>query len=222
MTNKINILLVDDHAVVRMGYKTYLSLSSSIGEIYEADRGEVACQLFDQHKPDVILLDLSMPGIGGFETIKRLINRDSNCKILVFSVHDEPLYATRAIKAGAKGYVTKNSMPEELVNAVYKVYQGNTYVSSELAQQIIATMSSVNGDDKTGKINLLSPREFDIFSLLANGYTTKQIAEQLHLAYKTVCNHGTSIREKLGVTSVAELTLLAMREGIIKFEEVGN
>jgi DNA-binding NarL/FixJ family response regulator len=222
MNNKITILLVDDHAVVRTGYKTYLSLSNYIGEIYEADRGEVACQLFDHHKPDVILLDLSMPGIGGFETIKRLINRDVNCKILVFSVHDEPLYATRAIKAGAKGYVTKNSMPEELVNAVYKVYQGKTYVSGELAQQIIATMSSVNGDDAAGKINLLSPREFDIFSLLANGYTTKQIAEQLHLAYKTVCNHGTNIREKLGVKSIAELTLLAMREGIIKFEEVGN
>ncbi|MBV5300744.1 MAG: response regulator transcription factor [Methylococcales bacterium] len=222
MINKINILLVDDHAVVRAGYKTYLSLSHHIGEIYEAERGEVACQLFDLHKPDVVLLDLSMPGIGGFETIKRLINRDSNCKVLVFSAHSEPLYATRAIKAGAKGYVTKNCMSEELVNAVYKVYQGSTYVSSELAQHIIATMSSIKGDDIDGKIHLLSPREFDVFSLLANGYTTKQISQQLHLAYKTVCNHGTNIREKLGVTSVAELTLLAMREGIIKFEKANT
>jgi DNA-binding NarL/FixJ family response regulator len=163
-----------------------------------------------------------MPGIGGFETIKRLINRDVNCKILVFSVHDEPLYTKRAIKAGAKGYVTKNSMPEELVNAVYKVYQGNTYVSSELAQKMIATMSSVNVDVAAGNISLLSPREFDIFSLLANGHTTKQIAEQLHLAYKTVCNHGTNIKEKLGVTSVSELTLLAIKEGIINLKEVGN
>lgn len=214
---KINVLLVDDHAVVRTGYKTYLSISQDIGEIYEADRGEVACQLFSQHNPDVVLLDLSMPGIGGFETIKRLIDRDSSCKILVFSVHNEPLYATRAMKAGAKGYITKNSMPEELVSAVYKIYQGGTYVEMNLAQKIIATMSDVTARDEINKIATLSPREFDIFSLLANGYTTKQIAEKLHLSYKTVCNHGTAVKEKLGVESIAELTLLAVREGIIKF-----
>lgn len=215
---KINVLLVDDHAVVRTGYKTYLSISNDIGEIYEADRGEVACQLFSQHNPDVVLLDLSMPGIGGFETIKRLIDRDSTCKILVFSVHNEPLYATRAMKAGAKGYITKNSMPEELVSAVYKIYHGGTYVEMNLAQKIIATMSDVTSHDEINKIATLSPREFDIFSLLANGYTTKKIAEKLHLGYKTVCNHGTAIKEKLGVTSVAELTLLALREGMIKSE----
>jgi DNA-binding NarL/FixJ family response regulator len=131
---KINVLLVDDHAVVRTGYKTYLSISNDIGEIYEADRGEIACQLFSQHHPDIVLLDLSMPGIGGFETIRRLIDRDPSCKILVFSVHNEPLYATRAMKAGAKGYITKNSKPDELVSAVYKIYQGGTYVEMNLAQ----------------------------------------------------------------------------------------
>lgn len=217
LKRKINVLLVDDHAVVRTGYKTYLSISKNIGEIYEADRGEMACQLFNQHNPDVVLLDLSMPGIGGFETIKRLIDRDPNCKILVFSMHNEPLYATRAIKAGAKGYITKNSMPEELVSAVYKIYQGGTYVEMNLAQKIIATMSEALSSEETNKIATLSPREFDIFLLLANGHTTKQIAEKLHLGYKTVCNHGTAIKEKLGVESVAELTLLAVREGIIKF-----
>lgn len=217
LKRKINVLLVDDHAVVRTGYKTYLSISKDIGEIYEADRGEAACQLFSQYNPDIVLLDLSMPGIGGFETIKRLIDRDPNCKILVFSVHNEPLYATRAMKAGAKGYITKNSMPEELVSAVYKIYQGGTYVEMNLAQKIIATMSDALSSEETNKIATLSPREFDIFSLLANGHTTKQIAEKLHLGYKTVCNHGTAIKEKLGVESVAELTLLAVREGIIKF-----
>lgn len=215
---KINVLLVDDHAVVRMGYKTYLSMSDNIGEIYEADRGEIACQIFDKHKPDVVLLDLSMPGIGGFETIKRLIDRDSNCKILVFSVHNESFYAARAIKAGAKGYITKTAIAEELVSAVYKVYQGETYVEIDLAQKIIASMSEVVSGKETDKIKTLSLREFDIFSLLANGYTTKQISEKLHLGYKTVCNHGTSIKEKLGVESVAELTLLAIREGIISIK----
>jgi DNA-binding NarL/FixJ family response regulator len=108
-------------------------------------------------------------------------------------------------------------MPEELVSAVYKIYHGGTYVEMNLAQKIIATMSDVTAREEINKISTLSPREFDIFSLLANGYTTRQVAEKLHLGYKTVCNHGTTIKEKLGVASVAELTLLAVREGIIKF-----
>lgn len=100
--------------------KTYLALSDNIGRIYEADRGETACQFFSQHQPDIVVSDLSMPGIGGFETIRRLINRDPNCRILVFSIHNGLMYVTRAIKAGAKGYITRNSMPETLVTAVCK------------------------------------------------------------------------------------------------------
>jgi two-component system, NarL family, invasion response regulator UvrY len=217
MSKKISVLLVDDHAVVRTGYKTYLSLSDEIGEIYEADRGELACQLFNQYHPDIVLLDLSMPGIGGFETVKRLINKDPRCKIIIFSMYDESIYATRAIKAGAKGYITKNSMPDTLMTAVKRVAQGETYIETELAQQIIMTMSS--GSESTEKIKLLSPREFDIFCLLANGYTTKQAAEKLCLSYKTVCNQTTSIKEKLEVTTTAEMTLLAIREHLIKTVE---
>jgi two-component system, NarL family, invasion response regulator UvrY len=213
---KINVLLVDDHAVVRAGYKTYLSLTEDIGEIYEADRGELACQLFIQHNPDVVLLDLSMPGIGGFETIKRLLNRDLNCKIIIFSMYNESIYVSRAIKAGAKGYITKNSMPDTLITAVRRVAQGGTYIETELAQQMVISMTSGNDTDK---IKLLSPREFDIFCLLANGYTTRQVAEKLCLGYKTVCNHGTAIKEKLGITTTAEMTLLALRERLIKTED---
>lgn len=216
MSKKINVLLVDDHAVVRAGYKTYLSLTEDIGEIYEADRGELACQLFIQHNPDVVLLDLSMPGIGGFETIKRLLNRDPHCKIIIFSMYNESIYVSRAIKAGAKGYITKNSMPDTLITAVRRVAQGGTYIETELAQQMVISITSGNDTDK---IKLLSPREFDIFCLLANGYTTRQIAEKLCLGYKTVCNHGTAIKEKLGITTTAEMTLLALRERLIKTED---
>ncbi|MDP3010823.1 MAG: response regulator transcription factor [Methylococcales bacterium] len=217
MAKKINVLLVDDHAVVRTGYKTYLSLSEDIGEIYEADRGELACQLYIQYTPDIVLLDLSMPGIGGFETIKRLIHRDPHCKIIIFSMYDELIYATRAIKAGAKGYITKNSMPDTLITAVRRVAQGGTYIETELAQQMVISMTS--GLDDSEKIKLLSPREFDIFCLLANGYTTRQVSEKLCLGYKTVCNHGTAIKEKLGIMTTAEMTLLALRERLIKTVE---
>ncbi|MGZ8185134.1 MAG: response regulator [Methylobacter sp.] len=217
MMSKINVLLADDHAVVRAGYKTYLSLSDKIGQIYEADRGETACQLYNQHQPDIVVMDLSMPGIGGFESIRRLINRDPYCKILVFSIHNELVYVTRAIKAGAKGYITKNSLPETLVTAVCKIAQGGTYVDPDLAQQLAVSMTTEQ--DESEKIKFLSPREFDVFCLLANGYTSRKAAEKLCLSYKTVCNHGTSIKEKMGVGTLAELTLLASRQGLIEVHE---
>lgn len=217
MSGKISVLLVDDHAVVRAGYKTYLALSNQIGQIYEADRGETACQLYMQHLPDLVVMDLSMPGIGGFETIRRLLVRDPSCKILVFSIHNELVYVTRAIKAGAKGYITKNSVPETLVTAACKISQGGTYVEPELAQQLAVSLAM--DQDESERIKQLSPREFDVFCLLANGYTVRKAAEKLCLSYKTVCNHGTSIKEKLGVETLTELTLLASRQGLINVNQ---
>jgi len=217
VSGKISVLLVDDHAVVRAGYKTYLALSNRIEQIYEADRGETACQLYTQHLPDLVVMDLSMPGIGGFETIRRLLVRDPSCKILVFSIHNELVYVTRAIKAGAKGYITKNSVPETLVTAACKISQGGTYVEPELAQQLAVSLAM--DQDESERIKQLSPREFDVFCLLANGYTVRKAAEKLCLSYKTVCNHGTSIKEKLGVETLTELTLLASRQGLINVNQ---
>jgi two-component system invasion response regulator UvrY len=217
VAGKISVLLVDDHAVVRTGYKAYLSLSDKIGQIYEADRGETACQMYIQHQPDIVVLDLSMPGIGGFESIRRMINRDPHCKILVFSIHNELVYVSRALKAGAKGYITKNSVTETLVTAVYKIAQGGTYVDPDIAQQLAVSMTSEQ--DEADKIKLLSPREFDVFCLLANGYTVRKAAEKLCLSYKTACNYGTVIKEKMGAETLAELTLLASRQGLIETHE---
>ena len=217
MADKINVLLVDDHAVVRTGYKTYLSLSEKVGMIYEADRGEMACQLYIQYRPDIVVMDLSMPGFGGFESIRRLVGRDPSCKILVFSIHNELVYVSRAIKAGAKGYITKNSTPETLVTAVCQIAKGGTYVEPGLAQQLAINIASEQ--DESDLLKQLSPREFDVFCLLANGYTTRRAAEKLCLSYKTVCNHSTIIKEKLGMETVAEMTLLASRQGIISAQQ---
>lgn len=214
MSGKINVLLVDDHAVVRTGYKTYLSLSERIGEIYEAERGETACQVYSRQLPDVVVMDLSMPGLGGFESIRRLLSRHGNCKILVFSIHNELVYVTRAIKAGAKGYISKNNAPETLVTAVCKIAEGGTYVDPDLAQRLAVNMAV--DQDETTKIKSLSPREFDIFCLLATGVTSREAAESLCLSYKTVCNHSTAIKEKLGIKTLSELALLANRHGITK------
>lgn len=214
MKGKINVLLVDDHAVVRTGYKTYLSLSEKIGDIYEADRGESACNLYQQLRPDIVVMDLSMQGIGGFESIRRLLVRDPHCRILVFSIHDEQVYVTRAIKAGAKGYLTKNCAPDMLVTAVCQIARGGTYVEPELAQRLAVDLAS--GLDEEERLKSLSPREFDVFCLLAGGMTTREAAQQLCLSYKTVCNHYTAIKDKLELRTLAELTLLATRQGIIK------
>lgn len=213
MAGIIRVLLVDDHAVVRMGYKALLSLSDRIGEVWEADRGETACQLYTQVQPEVVVMDLSMPGLGGYETIRRLLFRDPNCKILVFSFHQEAIFVARALKAGAKGYITKNNAPETLIAAVCAIAEGGHFIDSLLAQQLAVIMAAEQ--DESARINALSPREFDIFCLLAAGSTTREAAMKLCLSYKTVCNHTTSLKEKLGVRTLAELTLLAGRQGIV-------
>ncbi len=212
-SEKIDVLLVDDHAVVRAGYKTYLSLSDRIRTIYEAERGEAACQLYNQFQPHIVIMDLSMPGIGGFESIRRLIGRDPHCKILVFSIYNDLIYVTRALKAGAKGYITKNGSPETLISAVCQVASGGTFIDPALAQQLAVNVvtNQVNADP----LQSLSPREFDVFCLLAEGMTTRGAAEKLCLSYKTVCNHTTALKEKLGIKTLAELSLLAARLGII-------
>lgn len=217
---KVSVLLVDDHAVVREGYKTYLSLSENIGEVYQADCGETAYQLYIQQPVDVVVMDLSMPGMGGLECIRRLISRYPHCKILVFSIHNELIYATRAIKSGAKGYITKNSVPEILVTAVCSIAQGQTYIDAAMAQQLAVNMITEQDDEY--KIKLLSPREFEVFCLLANGNSPREVAEKLHLGYKTICNHSTAIKEKLAVKTMSEFTLMATRQGLIQAEKILN
>lgn len=214
MNPKFDVLLVDDHSVVRAGYKAFLSISDRIGNIFEADRGELACQLYDQHQPHIVIMDLSMPGIGGLESIRRLINRYTNCNVLVFSIYNDLTYVTRAINAGAKGYITKNSNHEILISAVCQVASGKTFIEPQIAQQLAIHFSS-NKIDESDRLKALSPREFDVFCLLARGMTTRNAATKLCLSYKTVCNHTTSIKDKLGIKTLAELSLMAVSQGVI-------
>ncbi|NOS74296.1 MAG: response regulator transcription factor, partial [Methyloglobulus sp.] len=129
---KVSVLLVDDHAVVRAGFRMLLASTDGIEIVAEAERGEAACQLYLEKQPDVVVLDLSMPGIGGLECLRRICNRDPLAKILVFSVHDESVYVSRAIAAGAKGYITKNSAPEILVDAIQDIAAGGMYIEPSL------------------------------------------------------------------------------------------
>ncbi len=213
MKDKIKVILVDDHAVVRAGFRMLLSTEADIDVIAEAERGEAACQLYLEQQPDVLVLDLSMPGIGGLESIRRICNRDSDAKVLVFSVHNERVYVDRAMKAGAKGYITKNSAPEILVAAIQKIAAGGIYIEHSLIKDRLPQNSKT---DYQSIVDALSPREFDVFLLLAKGLTAHKIADELCLGYKTVANYGTQIRAKLKVSSVAELAHIAMILGVMK------
>jgi two-component system, NarL family, invasion response regulator UvrY len=213
MSEAIRVILVDDHAVVRAGFRLLLSSVPNIQVIAEAERGEQACQLYLDNKPDVVVLDLSMPGIGGLESIRRICNRDNQAKILVFSVHDEQVYVNRAMMAGAKGYITKNSAPAILVEAIQKISEGGEYIEEGLLKY---TTSAGNSSDYRALIESLSAREFDVFCLLAKGLTMHKVADELCLGYKTAANYGTQIKNKLKVSTVAELAHIAMALGVVK------
>jgi DNA-binding NarL/FixJ family response regulator len=197
-----------------------LSTDDSIVVIAEAERGEAACQLYVEKQPDVMVLDLSMPGIGGLETIRRICNRDSNAKILVFSVHDERVYIDRAINAGARGYISKQAHPDMLIAAIQKIAKGEVYIEPGLLPAYTGGLLSEGldfaGSDYQAILAALSAREFDVFLLLAKGLTAHKIADELCLGYKTVANYGTQIRAKLKVSSVAELAHIAIGLGVMK------
>ncbi len=208
----IKVLLVDDHAVVRVGYRMLLEDSADIEIVAEADSGELACKRFVEAKPDVVIMDLSLPGIGGIEAIRRIIARDPSARILVFSMHEDTVFVEQALQAGARGYITKSSAPEVLVEAVKQIASGNIHLDAAIAQRLAFQKSRGKGTPFTD----LSTREFEIFCLLAEGLATSEIADRISLSYKTVANYGTQIKSKLNVTSAAELVRLAIRYGIVK------
>jgi DNA-binding NarL/FixJ family response regulator len=210
----IKVLLVDDHAVVRAGFKLLLTEAiPNIEIVAEADRGELAIQLYQTHQPDIIIMDLSMPGIGGLETIRRIIQRDESANILVFSVHDEQVYVHRALNAGAKGYITKNSAPNIMPEAIDSILKGKAYIEQGLFKENTEQTST---HDYQTIINNFSEREFDIFRLLAKGLTAHKISDELCLGYKTVANYVTQVKKKMHVSSIAELAHIAVILGVMK------
>jgi two-component system, NarL family, invasion response regulator UvrY len=214
MRGKISVMLVDDHAVVRAGYRLLLSQTDNIRVICEAERGEEACEQYLEFRPQVVVMDLSLPGIGGLASVRRLISRDPTAKILMFSIHDEPVYVVRSLEAGAKGYITKSCAPEVLVEAVLRIAGGNTYLETEIAQTL--AVQKVTKTESNAGLNSLSAREFDVFCLLARGLTTREVAEELRLGYKTVANHTTLIKHKLNLNTTAEMARLAYHFGLIE------
>ncbi|MEY3747106.1 MAG: hypothetical protein RL194_565 [Pseudomonadota bacterium] len=208
----IRILLADDHAVVRSGLRRLLEQNAEMQVIAEAGSGEQAYQLFSELKPDVVVMDLSMPGMGGLEAIRRILVRSPLARVVVFSMHENAAFAFQALNIGARAYVAKSGMAEDLVIAVRNAAAGSTYISPVVAQKM--AMQTVSGDDALSK--KLSAREFEVFRLIAEGKSAEDIGHLLNISQKTVANYQTMIRQKLGVNSPVELVRLAIRHGLIE------
>lgn len=202
MSNKIHVLIADDHAIVRQGLKQILSETEDLIITGEADDGSEALQLARLQPWDVFLLDVSMPNRNGIDTLKQLKKEFPRLPVLILSMHPEEQYALRALKAGASGYLTKQSAPEQLVNAIRQVASGKKYVSPAVAQQLIEALS-----DDTDKLphERITDREYQVLVMIAAGKSQTQIADKLNLGVATVSTYRARLLEKMGLKSTAEL-----------------
>jgi len=194
-----------------MGFKMLIEAEADIRVIGEAESGEAAIKLFQELKPDIIVMDITMPGIGGLEAIDRIMAKDKNTKILVLSAHEDSVHPKRVLNAGAMGYLTKRSAAEELIKAIKSIHQGKRYLEPNIAQQMAITQLS----GETNPVEILSDREFEVFMALAKGKSTNDIAETLCLSPRTVGTHLYNIKQKLNANNSAEIALIAIRCGLI-------
>jgi two-component system invasion response regulator UvrY len=194
-----------------MGFKMLVEAEADIKVIGEAESGEVAVKLFQELKPDIIIMDITMPGIGGLEAIDRIMAKDKNTKILVLSAHEDSVHPKRVLNAGAMGYLTKRSAAEELIKAIKSIHQGKRYLEPHIAQQMAITQLS----GETNPVEILSDREFEVFMALAKGKSTNEIADILCLSPRTVGTHLYNIKQKLNANNSAEIALIAIRCGLI-------
>ena len=209
---RTTVMLVDDHAVVRVGFRLLLQAAEDLLVVAEADSGEQAIALYVEAKPDIVVMDLAMAGAGGIEAIKRIIARDERARILALSAHEDMSHPKRALKAGALGYLSKRTAPETLIEAIRIVAAGGMYIDAAIARHMAAQDLSGTGSP----IEQLSEREFQVFVQLAHGVTVNRIAEKLHLSPSTVGTHLYNIKQKLAVGNQAELTLIAVQNGLIQ------
>jgi len=211
LTNTISIMLVDDHAIVREGYRSLLQKQDNMDVVAEASDGQQAYLEYKNHQPDIVIMDISMPGQGGLEAISRIRQLNSAAKILVFSMHQNPSFAIQATRAGAFGYVTKSSDPEVLIRAIYDVHSGQHSLSSDIAQAL--AMEKLGTDSSA--LEQLTVREFEVFRMLVEAQSTATIAETLNISPKTVSNTHYIIKKKLDVSSDIELTRLAIKMNVL-------
>jgi two-component system invasion response regulator UvrY len=208
----IKVLIVDDHALIRKGITSLLEDIQDIKVIAEASSGEEAVHMIQQYQPDVILMDLQMPGIGGLEAARKILHSNPNIKILALTIYESDVYPLRFLEGGAAGYITKNSTMEELESAIRTVFSGQRYISPTIAQKLALKHFS---DREKSPFDRLSKRELQIAMMIMQGQKVKNVAQTLHLSSKTINTYRYRIFEKLGIENDVELTLLAKNYGLI-------
>lgn len=205
MTGVTQVLLVDDHAVVREGYRRLLEEEPGIHVVGEASNAVQACERARALGPDVVVMDIALPGNSGIEATRRMLKDQPHLRVLMFSMYDDAIYAYRALEAGALGFLSKASAPEVLVRAIHAVSRGERYLSADVA----TNMARSAAQPGTPGLEVLTPREFEVLRLLVQGETVRTISEKLALSEKTVANHQSAIRDKLGARNSAQLARLA-------------
>lgn len=209
--NHLTVLLADDHTLVRMGFRLLLE-GAGAANVIEADSGEAALNRYDETQPDVLVMDISMPGMGGLAALLRLRSRHSTARVLMLSAYHDAITPVRALKAGALGYLSKRCPPEELVKAVHQVSRDQRYLDPELAQSV--ALAHLTGDaDPAGT---LTDKELLVFLQLAQGRSVNEVAHDFHLSPSTVGTHLYHIKQKLNVHNAAEMTMVALRSGFIE------
>ncbi|MDF1593304.1 MAG: response regulator transcription factor [Desulfobacterales bacterium] len=216
---KIKVIIADDHTIVRKGLCSLLDGENDIDVIGEAENGREAIKQVEKLMPDVVLLDISMPGLNGLEATRQLKKKFPKLRILILTMHDNDEYIFETLRAGASGYLVKRSAPNELISAIKAVCRGESFLSPSISKRVIETYvrgaSREDGDEAYGK---LTDREREVLQLIAEGKLNREIAELLHISVKTVESHRAHIVEKLNIRNTAELTQYAIRKGIIRIE----
>lgn len=207
----IRVLLVDDHAVVRAGYRSLLEDGGRIRVVGEAADAASAYNLYCSDAPDVVVMDISLPGSSGIAALERILMRDRKARVLVFSMHEDAIFATHALRAGARGYITKSSAPAVLVDAVLAVAAGRTYVGADTARALALARIS----DQEDALRSLTEREFEVLRLSVAGQSTGEVARALNLSRKSVANHRWAIKQKTGADNFVQLLHVAMRLGLV-------
>jgi DNA-binding NarL/FixJ family response regulator len=207
---QVSVLLVDDHAVVREGYRRLLERHGDIAVIGEAGDAATAHSLFCSREPQIVVMDITLPGTSGIDAMRRMLVYNPEARVLIFSMHEDTIFAKRALQAGAFGYVTKASAPTVLVEAIHAVAAGKRYLSPEIAQKLALREVAVDPAAADG----LTAREFEVLRLLVQGQSIEKIAESMSLNAKTIANHQTVIKRKLGAETAIQLLKKAAQLGL--------